>query len=313
MVAAVLTATATAATSPIEGTWAWGPYPIVIKATGPGSYTGTLTKAIPVHSRFVDCTAPAGFVFMTITGTASPFNDAEKMPGGMEAQTCDEIGAVGNGHLIPGTAYGKSVLFWCSANPGQPIPALGSGPGCQTLARIGAAPAATTKATTGAATAAATYIVPAGQTKSESKPTLTGAGPYSYFAPTFDRAAKNNYPNRARLLGEVYLGDGGATATYTIKTLSRTTRRLSLWIYYSDDGLHQSGDRAVVISIPKLKQTIQWSNKSQDTKGWKAEKVGTITTSGDVTVSFRKKATTSAAFVMNAFAFTTAAQPPLFG
>jgi hypothetical protein len=166
---------------------------------------------------------------------------------------------------------------------------------------------------TSAAVSDVTYIIPAGQTNNATKATLTGAGQYSYFAPTFDRAAKNHSPNRARLLGEVYLGDGGATATYTIKTLSPTPKQFSLWIYYTDDGLHPSGARAVVVSIPQLKWSIQWSNTSQDTKGWKAVKIGTITTSGNITVSFRKTTTTSAAFVMNAFALTTGAQPPAFG
>lgn len=171
---------------------------------------------------------------------------------------------------------------------------------------------ATVRATT-AGKPTVTYIVPAGQIKKASRATLIGAGQYSYFAPTFDRAAKNKYPNKARLLGEVYLGDGGATATYTIKKLSPTPRRFSVWIYYSDDGLHPSGARDVVISIPKLKWSVAWSNRSQDTQGWKAEKVGTATTSGSFTISFRKTATTSAAFVMNAFAFTTSARPPAFG
>ena len=165
----------------------------------------------------------------------------------------------------------------------------------------------------GAAAATVTVIVPAGQTSDASKPTLTGAGQYSYFAPTFDRAAKNNYPNRARLLGEVYLGDGGATATYTIKALSPAPAKFSLWIFYSDDGLHPVGSRTVTLSIPALNWSTEWSGDGKDTSGWKAAKIGTVTTAGNFTVSFRKNATTSAALVMNAFAFTTGASAPAFG
>lgn len=305
LAAAVLVPALAKAASPIEGTWLWGPHHVVIAATTAGSYTGTLTAPLTVHSRFVDCTVPAGYVLWAITGTASPYKLTETMPGGMENQSCDQAGVTAIGHLIPGTSSGKSVLFLCTARPGNPIPPLGVN--CVTLERFGAAPAATTTAQPPRGSAAISYIVAAGKNAK-----LTGAGQYSYVSPTFDRAKKNNYPNTAKLSGEVYLGDGGATATYTITKLAPTPRVFSLWIYYSDDGLHASGDRTVVITIPKLGKTIKWSNRSQDTKGWKAVKVGTLTTSGNITISFRKAASTPAAFIMNAFALTTSTATPAF-
>jgi hypothetical protein len=165
-----------------------------------------------------------------------------------------------------------------------------------------------------AAAPAVTYLVPAGQTAHESKPTLTGARQYSYLNPTYDRAAANNQPNRANLKGEAYLGDGGATATYTIKKLAASPTPLTLWIHYSDDAKHPAGARDVDITIPQLKWTHHWTSKPEDTKGWKAVKVATITTAGNITIRFRKTATTSAAFALNAFALTNAAAtPPPFG
>lgn len=177
---------------------------------------------------------------------------------------------------------------------------------------VGALLAAGALATTASA-GSVTLIVPAGQADGVGRPVLTGAGQYSYLAPTFDRAAKNNYPNRAGLLGELYLGDGGATATYTLASLAAKPTQFAVWINYSEDGLHAAGDRSVAISIPQAGWSIVWSNPNRDTKGWKAEQVGTVTVSGPFTVSFRKQATTAAAFVMNAFALTTATQMPAFG
>lgn len=157
-----------------------------------------------------------------------------------------------------------------------------------------------------------TYVVPAGQAAHESRPTLTGAGRYSYLSATYDRAAANKQPNRALLAGEAYLGDGGATISYSIKRLAAKPVALALWINYSDDAKHAGGARDVDISVPQLKWSTHWYNRPEDTKGWKAMKVGTITTAGNITLRFRKTATTSAAFTLNAFALTTAAGPPPF-
>ncbi len=141
---------------------------------------------------------------------------------------------------------------------------------------------------------------------------LTGGGSYSYIARTFDRAAKNGYPNRSRFLGEAYLGDGGATVTYTIKRLAAKPQRFWLWINVTDDGLHRNGERAVAVSIPKLRWSTTWINGSEDTQGWKAVRIGAVRTAGGFAISFRKLKTTQAAFVLNAFAFTTSAQAPSF-
>lgn len=163
-----------------------------------------------------------------------------------------------------------------------------------------------------AAVPSVTYVVPAGEAHHESRPTLTGAGKYSSLSASYDRAAANNQPNRAVLKGEAYLGDGGATVSYTIKKLAAAPLPLALWINYSDVAKHAAGARDVDISIPQLHWTKHWFNQPQDTKGWKAVKVGTITTAGNITVRFRKTATTSAAFTLNAFALTNAPGTPPF-
>lgn len=99
--------------------------------------------------------------------------------------------------------------------------------------------------------------------------------------------------------GYLYMGDGGATVTYTFQ--APAAGDYALLFRFSDDGKHADGARSVSVSVNGgAAQT--WSNKSQDTKGWVYVKLGMVTLKqGANTAVFTKAATTSAAFVMDDF------------
>lgn len=98
--------------------------------------------------------------------------------------------------------------------------------------------------------------------------------------------------------GYLYLGDGGATATYAVQTPAAGTH--VLWFRFSDDAKHADGARAVNLYANGAKTT--WSNQSLDTKGWVYVKFGLVELkAGTNTLVFEKAATTSAAFVMDDF------------
>lgn len=110
--------------------------------------------------------------------------------------------------------------------------------------------------------------------------------------------------------GFLYLGDGGATAEYTISIPQ--DGQFVLWIRQTDDGLRADGDRSVSVTIGD--ETQNWNNVSRDTGGWVYEKIGVFTlTKGSNTVIFTKLATTSAAFAMDKFVISNNLdyQPPV--
>ncbi|MEY4744912.1 MAG: hypothetical protein RL272_857 [Candidatus Parcubacteria bacterium] len=98
--------------------------------------------------------------------------------------------------------------------------------------------------------------------------------------------------------GYLYLGDGGATASYSAE--APAAGAYALWIRFSDDGKHPDGARAASVAVNDA--VLTWSNASADTHGWVYVKVGTVTLKkGTNAVMFSKLATTSAAFVMDDF------------
>ncbi len=120
---------------------------------------------------------------------------------------------------------------------------------------------------------------------------LTGAGPWS------------NISNieRDNGFGEAYLGDKGGTATYTFESLAAGT--FNLWVKLSDDAQHMNGARSATVTLNNS-QTIKYSHVSEDTRGWKWYRLGTVTLSaGTNTAAFTKDSDTSAAYVMNQFKF----------
>jgi hypothetical protein len=119
---------------------------------------------------------------------------------------------------------------------------------------------------------------------------LSGAGQYTLIGDTSNVADTDG--------GYLYLGDGGATAEYTI-TLPQDGQYV-VWIRQSDDGLHADGARSVSVTIGN--ETLNWINKSRDTGGWTYEKIGEFSlTTGSNKVTFTKLETTTAAFAMDKF------------
>lgn len=120
--------------------------------------------------------------------------------------------------------------------------------------------------------------------------TLSGVGQYTLVSETSNIADTD--------AGYLYLGDGGATAEYTVSIPQ--DGQYVLWIRQSDDGLHADGARSVSVAIGD--ETQNWINKSRDTGGWAYEKIGVFNLKkGTNSVIFTKSATTSAAFAMDKF------------
>lgn len=119
---------------------------------------------------------------------------------------------------------------------------------------------------------------------------LAGVGQYSLIGETSNIADTDG--------GYLYLGDGGATAEYTIT--APQDGMYVLWIRQSDDGQHAAGARSVSVTIGD--ETQNWINESRDTGGWVFEKVGVFTLKlGSNTITFKKLETTTAAFAMDKF------------
>jgi hypothetical protein len=130
--------------------------------------------------------------------------------------------------------------------------------------------------------------------------TISGAGQYTWSKPSSPRPGGRG--------GFVYLGDGRATATYTVS--APAAGRYDLWIRFDDDGKHAVGARAVEVYVNGAK-TLAWSNPSRDTGGWVNIKIGSVDLhAGQNTIAFTKAQTTSAAFVLDEFALTAPGQIP---
>lgn len=124
---------------------------------------------------------------------------------------------------------------------------------------------------------------------------LAGAGQYTKIG------ASSNRPGGRG--GYLYLGDGRASATYTVQ--APAAGKYALWIRFDDDGKHAPGARAVEISV-NGSLALRWNNESRDTKGWVNISVGTVDLrAGANTVVFTKAATTSAAFVLDEFVLSS--------
>ncbi len=97
---------------------------------------------------------------------------------------------------------------------------------------------------------------------------------------------------------EAYLWDGWATVSYDIN--SNKDDFYNLYIRLSDDGIHSNWSRSATILINW--KSIAYNHISENTKGWKWFYLGNITLKQwKNSISFRKNATTSAAFIMDAF------------
>lgn len=120
---------------------------------------------------------------------------------------------------------------------------------------------------------------------------LSGGGPYTSIGQSSNRPGGRG--------GYLYLGDGRASATYTVQ--APAAGRYSLWIRFDDDGKHPAGARSVEISINGA-MALQWRNESRETNGWVNIPVGQVDLrAGANTIVFTKAAATSAAFVMDEF------------
>lgn len=116
--------------------------------------------------------------------------------------------------------------------------------------------------------------------------TLTNAGSYSFLGET-------------AIGNEAYLGDGGATVTYTFNIQTSGTYVLSVRL--SDDDLHSDGARNADILIDN-NISLKYTHVSEDTNGWKWYEIGdAVLEEGEHTIVFTKTATTSAAYTMDAF------------
>lgn len=98
--------------------------------------------------------------------------------------------------------------------------------------------------------------------------------------------------------GYLYMGDGGATATFQIAAPSAGS--YALWVRVDDDGKHANDTRSVSIAVGGTSNN--WNHVSRNTNGWVYEKVGTYAlAAGSQTVVITKLKTTSAAFSMDEF------------
>lgn len=126
--------------------------------------------------------------------------------------------------------------------------------------------------------------------------TLSMKAQWTYIAPSSPRPGGR--------YGFLYLGNGGASASYTV--YAPTAGAYALWIRFDDDGLHAAGARSVVVSVNGA-QALTWSNPSQQTNGWINIRIGTLNlAAGNNTITFTKPGQTTAAFVMDEFVLTDA-------
>lgn len=100
---------------------------------------------------------------------------------------------------------------------------------------------------------------------------------------------------------EAYLAVEGAKVT--IPFTSETAGQYELWIYTSDDGTFEDGDRNVTIFVNNSSKLL-YQHKSEDTQGMVWQKVGTATIlEGDNMVSVTKEQSTYAAFSFTSIKF----------
>jgi len=102
--------------------------------------------------------------------------------------------------------------------------------------------------------------------------------------------------------GELYLGDGGASAAYSFDSDYAGKAHIYLWV--SDDGLHADGARSVVFNVNG--QDLPYNHKSanyvQNGKFWGQEYLGQADIiKGKNTAVITKPSTTSAAFTLDKF------------
>lgn len=116
--------------------------------------------------------------------------------------------------------------------------------------------------------------------------TLTNAGSYSFLGET-------------TIGNQAYIGDGGATVTYTFNIETSGTYLLSVRL--SDDDLHDDGARSADILIDNS-ISFKYTHVSEDTNGWKWYEIGDVTLEeGEHIIVFTKIQTTTAAYTMDAF------------
>ncbi|HSV27715.1 MAG: hypothetical protein FD164_2140 [Nitrospirae bacterium] len=129
---------------------------------------------------------------------------------------------------------------------------------------------------------------------------VTGAGRWTFIGPSSQRPGARG--------GFLYLGDGGARASYTVNAAEG---QYHLWIRFDDDGLHAHGARAIEVWVNGAR-ALAWGNTSQDTKGWVNIRIGEVfLRQGQNSIVFLKPNTTSAAFLMDEFALTPPGKTPL--
>ena len=129
--------------------------------------------------------------------------------------------------------------------------------------------------------------------------TLAGAGKYTWIAKTSPRPGGRG--------GFVYLGDGRASASYSVNAAAG---QYDLWIRFDDDGKHAAGARTAEVWVNGTK-ALTWGNPSVDTKGWVNIKIGSVQLrAGQNAIVFTKTQTTSAAFVMDEFTLAAPGQTP---
>lgn len=122
---------------------------------------------------------------------------------------------------------------------------------------------------------------------------LTGQRGYSWAGATA-RAG-------VRCQAELYLGDGGAAATYAVDVAAPGDR--DLWIRAHEDGRHRAGIRSVGIVVDG--QSARWADEGKNV-GWKWYRVGRFRLGqGQTEVRITKEAGTSAAFIMDEFVLTS--------
>lgn len=98
---------------------------------------------------------------------------------------------------------------------------------------------------------------------------------------------------------EAYLASGGDKVTYTVN--ATTAGVYELKIKLSDDELHMDDTRSATIEVND-RDFLVYNHISEDTKGWKWYTIGKVNLlEGENKIVFTKRASTSAAFVMDEF------------
>lgn len=118
--------------------------------------------------------------------------------------------------------------------------------------------------------------------------TLANAGSYTFLGET-------------AIGNEAYIGDGGASVSYTFNADSSGNYVFSVRL--SDDDLHSDGARSVDILLDNS-VSMRYEHISEDTKGWKWFEIGEVyLEQGQHTITFTKTESTTAAYTMDAFRF----------